>query len=134
MALPVLGERFTHTPLFRQYPWRSDSFIFDRWEQDAGEVEGLRAFAEFLARLDQLGTSDMPCEIHPVPTGTKQTELLASLSTWPDRFERFQKAWLKHAKKNSPSIRTKARQNLDELGEPDMLGDGSTPDSEAWAL
>lgn len=208
MALPIPAERFTHTPLFRHYPWRSDAFVLDRWEQEAREVEGLKAFADFLARLDQqlppaqspvyshseirallglpnlhnlqrpqvasnsgamskcwttllrfqtldvllatrLGTSDMPCEVHPVPTGSKQTEvsgsvsrrcynydgshvqLLASLCTWPDRFERFQKAWLRHANKKT---RTKARNNTDAPEDPLNPEAGSSAESEAWAL
>ncbi|KAJ7813788.1 hypothetical protein B0H14DRAFT_3477564 [Mycena olivaceomarginata] len=53
MALPPPAERFMLTPLFREYPWRSDAFIFNRWLHEACEFKGLRPFAEFLARLDE---------------------------------------------------------------------------------
>jgi hypothetical protein len=138
MALPLPAERFTLTPLFREYPWHSDTFIFNRWLHEACEFKGLRPFAEFLARLDEqvplasstefsdaetrtllglpnnyslhrsqvapncramskcwttmlrfqtldvllatrTGTSDMPCEVRPAPTGAKQSEVGVSV-------------------------------------------------------
>jgi hypothetical protein len=74
-----------------------------------------------------------PPGYHHRPAGAWVT-LLASLRTWPDRFEHFQKAWLRHAKKNSPSSRSKARQNLGTLEEHENPEEGPTAESEAWAL
>jgi hypothetical protein len=52
MASPPLLERFTHTPLFREYPWLSDAFISGSWVEAASDVDGLKDYATFLVELD----------------------------------------------------------------------------------
>ncbi|KAJ7662041.1 hypothetical protein DFH06DRAFT_1325365 [Mycena polygramma] len=44
---------FTRSPLFRDYPWRSDSFIDGTWANDASKVDQFKNFAKFLEKLDQ---------------------------------------------------------------------------------
>ncbi|KAJ7715696.1 hypothetical protein B0H14DRAFT_3633005 [Mycena olivaceomarginata] len=50
---PPLLERFTHTQLFREYPWLSDAFVCDNWFEAATAVKGLTDYASFLVELDQ---------------------------------------------------------------------------------
>jgi hypothetical protein len=51
--MPPLLERFTHTQLFREYPWLSDAFVCDNWFEAATAVKGLTDYASFLVELDQ---------------------------------------------------------------------------------
>ncbi|KAJ7606592.1 hypothetical protein DFH06DRAFT_1347973 [Mycena polygramma] len=44
---------FTRSPLFHDYPWRSDSFIDGTWANDASKVDQFKNFAKFLEKLDQ---------------------------------------------------------------------------------
>ncbi|KAJ7724345.1 hypothetical protein B0H14DRAFT_3519648 [Mycena olivaceomarginata] len=53
MALQTFPERFTHTPLFREYPWLSDAFLSGRWLEAATHGGGFKDYAEFLVQLDQ---------------------------------------------------------------------------------
>jgi hypothetical protein len=137
MAQHDVSERFTHTPLFREYAWLSDAFITGTWVQTAAAFD-LRDYGEFLLKLDhqvppfssteyfdaewrallglpnihaldrtqvatnskamsicwttllryqvldvllamRSGTSDMPCLVRPMPTGTQQVEVSVHL-------------------------------------------------------
>ncbi|KAJ7696646.1 hypothetical protein B0H14DRAFT_2650113 [Mycena olivaceomarginata] len=79
------------------------------------------------------GTSDMPCLVRPMPTGTQQVELLTSLSTWPTRFSNFQTSWrnkLDRDRKESKKKSRKVKTTVTEGGYPD----GVVAGFEAWAL
>ncbi|KAJ7865743.1 hypothetical protein B0H14DRAFT_3442775 [Mycena olivaceomarginata] len=52
MAQLNASERFTHTRLFREYPWLSDVFTSGSWVEAASDVDGLKDYADFLLQLD----------------------------------------------------------------------------------
>lgn len=95
------------------------------------------------------GTSEMPCLVRPMPTGTQQVDvsprsikssmfvditslqLLASLSTWQTRFSTFQTAWrnkIDQERKESKKKGQKAKTTIMEIAPTDGQS------SEAWAL
>ncbi|KAJ7301296.1 hypothetical protein DFH08DRAFT_827698 [Mycena albidolilacea] len=79
------------------------------------------------------GTSDMPCVVHPMPSGTKQAELLTSLSTWPARITKFQTSWGKQVDQERKESKKKGRPSSGAA----MAGtssSGPAPDCEAWGL
>ncbi|KAJ7819230.1 hypothetical protein B0H13DRAFT_2378473 [Mycena leptocephala] len=48
----VAVDRFTRTPLFLNYCWRSDAFINHTWAEAAADLEGINHFSKFLQKLD----------------------------------------------------------------------------------
>ncbi|KAJ7852323.1 hypothetical protein B0H14DRAFT_2580938 [Mycena olivaceomarginata] len=79
------------------------------------------------------GTSDMPCIVHPMPSGTKQAELLTSLSTWPARITKFQTSWGKQVDHERKESKKKGRTSSG-AAVPDTSSSGPAPDCEAWGL
>ncbi|KAJ7804036.1 hypothetical protein B0H14DRAFT_3486788 [Mycena olivaceomarginata] len=127
MALQTFPERFTHTPLFREYPWLSDAFLSGRWLEAATHGGGFKDYAEFLVQLDQRVPPANSTEYsdaegrallgldnaYKVISSIKQLELLTSLTAKESK-----------RKAQAPS------------DDQDVVATapGSTADSEAWTL